>query len=181
MVALLVAGLVLMAACTNGDQSPSSTDPYPATTLPTETPTTTMPINQGVEAFRSCLAEQGVEIDVIPLDATDRPRLDLVVEGLDLTDPVLTESMAACSPALETGALDLSSEELLRILVVDQLSAFSQCARDMGVQSFPDPVPGFSGVGSPYAVAEIPYSDPLFKHAVEICRSRILAGLSGTE
>jgi hypothetical protein len=140
-----------------------------------------MPINQGAEAFRSCLAEQGVEIDVIPLDATDRPRLDLAVEGLDLTDPVLTESMAACSPLLETGALDLSSEELLRILVVDQLSAFSQCVRDMGVQSFPDPVPGFSGVGSPYAVAEIPYSDPLFKNAVEICRSRILADVPGTE
>ncbi len=140
-----------------------------------------MPIDQGAEAFRSCLAEQGVEIDVIPVDATNRPRLDLALEGLDLTDPVLTESMAACSPVLETGALDLSSEELLRILVVDQLSAFSQCARDMGVQSFPDPVPGFSGVGSPYAVAEIPYSDPLFRDAVEICRSRILAGVPGSQ
>ena len=165
-----------MAACTNGAQSPSSTDPYPATTFPVESSTTPVLTDQGTEAFRSCLAEQGVEIDVIPLDATDRPRLDLAVEGLDLTDPAITESIAACSPVLETGALDLSSEELLRILVVDQLSAFSQCVRDMGVQSFPDPVPGFSGVGSPYAVAEIPYSDPLFGQAVEICRSRVLAG-----
>jgi hypothetical protein len=50
---------------------------------------------------------------------------------------------------------------------------------DLGVEDFPDPVPGFSGIGSPFPVAEIPYSDPGFATAVSACREALLEGLPG--
>jgi hypothetical protein len=52
---------------------------------------------------------------------------------------------------------------------------------DLGVEDFPDPVPGFIGIGSPYPVAEIPYSDPGFASAVSACRAALLEALSGDQ
>jgi hypothetical protein len=49
---------------------------------------------------------------------------------------------------------------------------------DLGVEDFPDPVPGFIGIGSPYPIAEIPYSDPGFASAVTACRAALLESLS---
>jgi hypothetical protein len=48
-----------------------------------------------------------------------------------------------------------------------------------GVEDFPDPVPGFIGIGSPFPVAEIPYSDPAFAAAVTACRQALLEALPG--
>jgi hypothetical protein len=52
--------------------------------------------------------------------------------------------------------------------------------RDLGVEDFPDPVPGFIGIGSPFPVAEIPYSDPGFADAVAVCREALLEALPGS-
>jgi hypothetical protein len=138
--------------------------------------TTTIPPDAGTEAFESCLADNGVSID-IALDSLGHPRLDVATEHLDFNDPVVVDAFAVCSPTLASGSIDLGDDQFLRSFIVGQLQAFSQCVRDKGVPEFPDPIPGFAGVGSPYSAAEIPYSNPLLAVAAEICRDRVLNDL----
>ncbi|MDP9144159.1 MAG: hypothetical protein M3N43_05615 [Actinomycetota bacterium] len=123
--------------------------------------------------------DHGTDIEEIPIDATGRPRLDLVLVTLDLGDPAVAEAVSVCSEHLETGALDLGGEDVLRQEILEQLTDFSRCMVNLGVEDFPDPLPGFVGVGSPFPVAEIPYSDPDFAPAVEVCRAALLEALSG--
>lgn len=152
----------------------------PTTTTPPTT-TSTVLSNVALEAFRTCLAEHGVEIEEIPLDATGHPRLDLVMATLDLSDAATAEAVSVCSEHLETGALDIGDDDMLRQAIQEQLRDFSRCMVDLGVEDFPDPVPGFVGVGTPFPVAEIPYADPAFPNAVRVCRQELLAALSGPE
>lgn len=173
--------LVMVAvACTSGADEPSATNaPATTTTVP---PTTTVTIlsDVAVEEFRSCLAERGIEIEEVPLDATGHPRLDLVMVTLDFSDPATAEAVSTCSELLETGALDFGDDDVLRQQILEQLQEFSRCMVDLGVEDFPEPVPGFVGVGSPFPVAEIPYSDPGFATAVAACRQALLEALPGT-
>lgn len=168
---------LVVASCTDGAESPSPTDAPVVSSAPAAAPTTTLPPDIGADEFRQCLSDHGVEIEVIPQDATGRPRLDLATEGLDFDDPAVDEAMAACSQILGHGSLDLSEDELLRTYVVAQLTTFSECVREKGVEDFPDPIPGFSGVGSAYSPAEIPWSDPALPGALEVCRDRVLGDL----
>jgi hypothetical protein len=132
-----------------------------------------------VEEFRACLAESDIVIEEIPLDATGHPRLDLVMVTLDFSDPAIAEAVSTCSELLQTGALDLGTDDVLREQILEQLEEFSRCMVDLGVEDFPDPVPGFIGIGSPFPVAEIPYSDPGFADAVAVCREALLEALPG--
>jgi hypothetical protein len=125
------------------------------------------------------MALHGIGIAPIETDGTGRPRLDLAIEGLDLTDPGTADAVAACATELGTGALDLSTDELLRQVVLAQLTEFSVCMRERGIEDFPDPAPGFTGVGTAYAVAEIPYSAPAFAEVARICSDRLLGGDGG--
>ncbi len=174
----MVALGLLTAGCTGIADSPSPTSPPQGTTTSIgSTTTTTIAPDKGAELFRSCLSGHGVEIDAIPLDATGHPRLDLATRTLDFGDPIVAEAIAACSSALVSGSLDMSDDQMLRSFVLEQLSAFSACVREKGVPDFPDPIPGFTGVGSAYSAAEIPYSNPLLPAALEICRERVLGDL----
>ncbi len=173
--------LALLAACTPEVGGPSGTDPQSTTTTaPTTTSTTTI-TGVAVEEFRTCLAEHDVDIEEVPLDATGRPRLDLVIRSVDFGDPAVAEALAVCSASLNTGALDLGDDEQLRREVNDELLEFSKCMRANGVEDFPDPVPGFAGVGAPFAVAEIPYGDPELAAASAACRTSVLGGLPGLD
>ncbi len=176
MLALLVLG-----ACTPEADGPSATAAPGATTTTAPATTTTVASTDAVNAFRVCLMDQGIEIEEIPFDATGRPRLDLVLITLDFSDPAVSDAVSVCSEHLETGALDLGGEDVLRQEILEQLTDFSRCMVDLGVEDFPDPLPGFVGVGSPFPVAEIPYSDPNFAAAVEVCRAALLEALSGVE
>jgi hypothetical protein len=173
--------VALLVACTAGSDAPSATDAPATTTTSPPTTTTTVLSNVAVEAFRTCLADRGIEIEEIPLDATGHPRLDLVMATLDFGDPETAEAVSVCSEHLETGALDLGDDDVLRQAILQQLQEFSQCMVDLGVEDFPDPVPGFTGVGSPFPVAEIPYSDPGFATAVVACRDALLEALAGAD
>jgi hypothetical protein len=173
--------VVLLAGCTGDSDAPSATA-APQTTTTTGPPTTTTVVSDvAVEAFRSCLAERGIEIEEVPFDATGHPRLDLVMATLDFGDPATAEAISVCSEHLETGALDLGDEDVLRQAILEQLQEFSRCMVDLGVEDFPDPVPGFIGIGSPFPVAEIPYSDPGFATAATACREALLESLSGAD
>jgi hypothetical protein len=176
----LLLGVLLVVTCSSGADQPSVTGaPATTTTLPPST-TTTGPSEESVEAFRDCMGDNGVEIEEIPRDATGRPRLDLVMASLDFADAVVAAAIAECSKLLETGALDLSGDDELHDAVMDKLAEFSRCMVDMGIDDFPDPVPGYLGVGSPFPVAEIPYTAPGFADAVVVCRAALLEALSQT-
>ncbi len=171
--------VVLLAGCTADPDAPSATGAPATTTTTPPTTTTTVLSNVAVEAFRTCLADRGIEIEEIPLDATGHPRLDWVMATLDFGDPATAETVSLCSEHLETGALDLGDDDVLRQAILEQLQEFSQCMVDLGVEDFPDPVPGFTGIGSPFPIAEIPYSDPGFSVAVTACREALLEALAG--
>jgi hypothetical protein len=167
---------LLATACTAEANGSSQVDNVETVTTSTTTTTTLAP-NEAIEEFRQCLEDGGLEVEAIPVDATGRPRLDLVLEDLDFSDPAVVRTLTGCASILENGALDLAGEERLRQAILEQLSTFSECMVDHGVEDFPQPVPGFLGVGSPFPVAEIPYSDPQFSSAVAICRSTLLGDL----
>ncbi len=167
---LLAVVMVVLAfpACTD-------TEPSVSTTVPATSTTTTRPVD-GVAAtadFVRCMGENGVEIGEIPFDADGRPRLEAMSGQLDYSDPATTEALSQCASFLSEGALDLGYDASYRDAVVGQLAAFSRCLRARGVEDFPDPIPGFIGIGSPYPGAEIPYNDPDLPDAVIRCEGTV--------
>lgn len=100
------------------------------------------------------------------------------MDGLDFSDPQVAETVSTCSETLATGALDMTADDLIARTVMGQLEAFTQCVRARGID-FPDPIAGFMGVGSPYPVAEIPYSDAELGEAIVACESVVLVELPG--
>lgn len=150
-----------------------------STVVSVTTTTTTIAGDAAATEYAACLRTGGVEVDDIPIDATGRPMLDAINEQLDYSDPATVEALSACAGILSEGALDLGFDEDFRQAVVDQLAAFSRCVRARGVDAFPDPVPGFIGIGSPYPVAEIPYDDADLPAAVEACEKSIFGDFPG--
>lgn len=166
---------LLGAACTGGGSGAIS----PSTLPPTTTTTTTLPVDAAAAAYVECLNDNGVEIDPIRIDAAGRPHLDQVNDQLDYSDPATIVAISACAGFMGNGALDLAGNAALREGVMDQLNAFSRCLRARGVTEFPDPIPGFIGVGSPYPAAEIPYSDPDLPAAALACQETVFGDFPG--
>lgn len=177
---VLMAVLMAISACTPDTGGPSPTQLVTTTSAASQSGTTSTTVGGpfGADAFRTCLEEFDIFIEPIPLDANGRIRLDLVTRDLDFTDPEVAAAVTDCSRILGVGALDLITAGLVRTAVIGQLESFSRCVRARGVE-FPDPIPGFSGVGSPYPVAVIPYSDPAFADAVSACLPLVLENLPG--
>lgn len=168
--------VLIGAGCTSGASAPST----PATKPTSTTTTTTLAAGVAADAYVACLGENGVDVDSIRLDANGRPQLDLVNSQLDYSDPQTVEAISACAELLAAGALDLGSDESLREGVMAQLRAFSRCVRARGVTDFPDPIPGFIGVGSPFPVAEIPYSHPDLPAAAAACQETVFGAFPGS-
>lgn len=171
----LVLVLTLSAvACATPETEPSPTvSAAPSTTLVGSTTTTTLAALQAVTAYEACLDENGISIEPIPYDANGRPRLELVMRDVDLTDEDNIQALTRCAANLSSGALDMSDTPALAEKVNELLAEFSLCVRDQGVEEFPDPIPGFSGVGGPFPLAEIPYSDPDLSGAIDYCGERL--------
>jgi hypothetical protein len=174
---ILTAALAL-AACAPDIVGPSPTDApsvETTTTLPGVT-LTTISASEGATRFRECLGERGVAIEPIPLDAQGRPRLDMVMRGLDPMEAGNVEALDACAVHLISGALDLTGSPLISAGVRALLEEFSSCVRSRGVPDFPLLIGGFNGIGSPFPVEEIPYDDPDLGDAVARCREGLTAG-----
>ena len=174
---LLVVAVLALAACRTAEEGPSLVEPRPTATTASTTSTISVGTSAAVEKFGQCLAEQGVDMESAPTDAIGRPRFDMATARFDFDDPEVADAIALCAWILATGALDLSQDGPLRSMVLSQLEAFALCVRDEGVTEFPHPVPGFSGVGSPFPAAEIPYADPNIASAAVVCRGKVLSAL----
>jgi hypothetical protein len=164
---------LVVSGCVAGADRPSPTDPHRVTTTTSAavlTTATTVPVEAGAVAFQDCLGEEGVVIERVRLDARGRPRLAESLSGLDLADRSVLDALESCGHHLAGGALDLTSDPELRNLVQKALGELASCLRSWGVEEFPDPVPGFDGVGSPFSASRIPWDDPDLSDAVAVCR-----------
>jgi hypothetical protein len=162
---------MVVSGCVAGPDGPSPTDPHAFTTTTSRSDTgSTLTIEGGLNAFRDCLREQGVGIEPIGLDALGRPRLAEALDDFDLTDRVVLDALELCGHHLSSGPLDLSPDPELRELVQDSLHKLADCLRSWGVRDFPDPIPGYDGVGAPFPSSQIPWSDPDLPGAVRRCR-----------
>jgi hypothetical protein len=170
---LVAAVLTALSGCTLQSRAPSPTITNPTTTTVAPTTAPPTPVDVAIAGFSACLSEQGLSAEPIRLDGLGRPRLDWFLASLDLTDAGTIAALTACASHLGTGALELSSEPEIADAVLGALRDFSECVRALGVTDFPDPVPGFNGIGAPYPIAEIPYTDPDLDSAVADCRERI--------
>lgn len=157
-----------------GAEGPSPTDPHGFTTTTTvPITTTTLTIEDGLAGFRTCLSGEGVGIGEIPLDGLGRPRMAAALAGLNLSERSVLDALEACGHHLASGALDLSSDPELRSMVQDRLESFADCVRLEGVVDYPDPIPDFDGLGAPFPVNRVPWTDPGLPGAVSACTSTL--------
>lgn len=150
------------------DVSTTTTVLSPSTTAPTTT--TTLSPAEARASFVACLGDQGVEIPPSVFDADGAPRLGAVAESLETTDPAVQAAIAECSESLSaTQAADLVADPEVRILVIDQLNAFTQCMHDRGVTDFPDPDVDWPAE-PPYPPDDVPFDAPGFDDALASCQ-----------
>lgn len=178
--AVAVFGIAL-AACVEQGFGPSPTDGVTTTTSTTvpDAPTTTIEAREATRAFEACMIDSGVDLAPVSYDARGRPRLDLMMKDVDLSEPEARDAFTVCSELLLLGALDMSGSPIIRHAIVELLTEFSECVRGKGVPDFPDPKSSFNGIGSPYVTAQIPYSDPDLELAVQVCGSRLATSALG--
>lgn len=160
---------VAAAGCSAGVTT-SPTDPHSGaitTTIPVTT--TTIAVGDALETYRDCLADQGVALEEISTDARGRPRMALALAELDLSDGTVLAALEACGHIMASGLLDLAADPELRSMVRAQLEELAECIRAGGVEDFPDPVLDFDGVGPPFPVNLIPWSDPALTDAMADC------------
>ena len=83
----------------------------------------------------------------------------------------------------EAGAgVELQLDPELLAEVTDQLTEYAVCMRDNGVESWPDPLPTFTGSEIPFPMAEMgeAFNDPEFSAALEACQDLVaFPGIGG--
>lgn len=161
-----------LAGCVTGAGAPSPTDPHgvTTTTAPATTTVTRAP-EEGLADFRQCMTDHGIALPEIPRDALGRPRMASALQHLDLTDRGNLDALEICGPHLGNGALGLAGDPEMRELVQTALQDLVVCLRARGVEDFPEPVRGYDGLGSPFPVNRIPWSDPDLPLAASDCAS----------
>jgi hypothetical protein len=176
----LVLALFLLGPACNGSEGPGASIPRSddlASGGGSGTDVTASPrlsLEEATLQFTDCMRDEGIDMPDIRIGADGRPLLGDVSRRVDIADPSFQDALSTCASILsEAGALDLTSDPELQAVVQDQLQSFSECMRENGIRQFPDPVVGFTGQGSPYPLAELPFDAPQFADAVEICQQRI--------
>lgn len=165
---------LLLVACDAAPLTPSPTEPpREATTTTVPETVTTVGAAEGAQLFGECMSARGIELGSVPIDAQGRPRLDIAMREVDLTETSTVDALDECSMHLVTGALAMG-DSVVREAVMSRLGQFSECMRERGVPDFPDPVAGFHGIGFPFPVNEVPFEDPDLADAVEACRVRLI-------
>lgn len=168
--AVIVVSVIWLTGCVSAANGSSPTEPHAVTTTTlAPTSTTTLGFEEALETYRSCLGDEGVTIGEITLDGLGRPRLATAMTGLDFTDRVVLAAIEKCGPILAFGALDLSGDPQLAAEIHSNLRDLADCIRGMGLVDFPDPTPGFDGIGPPFPPAQVPWQDERLSDAVTVC------------
>jgi len=181
---VLAVTALMIVACSSEEGTPTIPDSGDVVTTSTVVGATTstvlsdeqqrMSFEQAALDFTECMRAENIDFPDIRLDAEGRPQLGDVLDQVDTASPEFRAALATCSSILtQAGALELSSDPELQAVIIDQLASFSECMRTNGVETFPDPIPGFNGSGSPYLLGEIPFDDPDFQPAAEVCQSSL--------
>ena len=179
---LLVTVLMLSACVQQSGEAPSGSNDQGSAQSVVSTTTTLgrLGIEQATLEFGSCMRAEGIDTPDIRLDAQGRPVLDDLRAAVDTSSVEFRRALTDCAPILTTvGALDLRRDPELQAVIVGQLRAFAECVRNEGVETFPDPDPAFSGVGSPFSSDEVPFTNPSFEAAVSVCQDALGAALFG--
>ena len=180
--------LIVLVACSRSGEPaesiPSATDLVQSSTttaLQSTTTTVRLSIEEAALQFSACMREEGLEFPDIAIGSDGRPVLGDLAERVDITSPEFLAALSGCSEILTAaGATDLRSDPEFQGIIQDQLQEFSDCMRTEGVDEFPDPIASFTGGGSPYPLAEIPFSDPDFQSALGTCQEHVaFPGLGG--
>ena len=168
--------LALLAGACSGDGDKQ--DPEGVLSLQEEagedvTTTTRLNADEAVLEVTRCMRERGLDVPDIGITADGQ--LDLRPEdlvGIDLEGEEFQEAFTSCIVVFQlSGGFDVSLDPELEALFQDQLQEFSQCMRDNGVASFPDPQ---AGSGTPYPLtAFLGFGDPIFEGALETCRQTV--------
>lgn len=181
--------MMLLAACSSGETDPttdtiatleSSTSTTGATTT-TEAPS----LEEVALDFTECMRDNGIDIPDITFDADGQPVISASLAAeFDLLDAEFQAALNGCrgifSEAGEGVELQLDPELLAE--VTDQLNEYAVCMRDNGVESWPDPLPTFSGTEIPFPMAEMgeAFNDPEFSDALEACQDLVaFPGIGG--
>lgn len=182
---LLLVIAVLLSACVqqSGEAPTASIDE--GSNAPAASTTTTLGrlgIEQATLEFGSCMRAQGIDTPDIRLDARGRPVLDDLRAGIDTASVEFRRALTECAAILtRVGALDLRRDPELQAVIVGQLRAFAECVRNVGVDTFPDPDPAFSGVGSPFPSDQVPFDAPLFEEAIATCQDALGSAAFGEQ
>ena len=163
---------VLAVGCSPSSSSGSTTTiPTAVSTTAAVTTTTTLSPAEARSAFVNCLTEVGLEIPSGAFEADGAPRLGVIAESLDTTNPAVQAAVAECSPLLTAAqVVDLAADPEVRNLVMEQLAAFTQCMRDQGIVDFPDPADG-PPADSPFPLEDVPFAEPGFDEALATCHN----------
>jgi hypothetical protein len=169
----VLAFAVVLTACVQGSTDSGGSDAGSGA----GTTTTTLGrlgLEQATLEFSACMRGQGIDTPDIRLDAQSRPVLEELRTTIDTTTAEFRAALAECAPILtNAGALDLRGDPELQAVIVSQLGAFAECARAEGLESFPDPDPAFSGIGSPFPSEAVPFTDPDFEEVVTRCQDTL--------
>jgi hypothetical protein len=181
--------MLLLAACSSGE-----TDPTTDTIATLETSTSTTGATTTTEApdleeaaldFTECMRENGIEIPDITFDADGQPVISAsLAQEFDLLDTQFQAALSTCRVIFsEAGAgVELQLDPELLAEVTDQLTEYAVCMRDNGVESWPDPLPTFTGSEIPFPMAEMgeAFNDPEFSVALEACQDLVaFPGIGG--
>lgn len=181
--------MLLLAACSSGE-----TDPTTDTIATLETSTSTTGATTTTEApdleevaldFTECMRENGIDIPDITFDADGQPVISAsLAQEFDLLDTQFQTALSTCRVIFsEAGAgVELQLDPELLAEVTDQLTEYAVCMRDNGVESWPDPLPTFTGSEIPFPMAEMgeAFNDPEFSAALEACQDLVaFPGIGG--
>jgi hypothetical protein len=147
----------------------------PSTTSASTGATDPLTLEEATLDFTACMRDSGIDIPDITFDSDGQPMLSaLIVEEFDLLDPDFQTALESCRTILsEAGeGIELQLDPELIATLADQLTEFSACMRDNGVETWPDPLPTFTGSEIPFPMIEMAQasSDADFPHAMEACQ-----------
>lgn len=169
-VSILIALALIGSACTGES---ASTSAAPPTTQATTTSTEALP------DLASCMADEGLALGELSYTEDGEALLDRIfLADNDLTDPSVKEALDVCFERLQDAGIRVrvAYGPLVLQEIVDQLTAYSECMRENGVDGWPDPIEDFDGSQIPFPMGGMAagFADSDYGAANEVCEPLVV-------